>query len=246
MPTRPRAFQKKQQMRIQNHPSAYGLLAGLLVLLLGMIANVSCAHAAPAPDEAAQPTRTPAQRAETAVEIYTECGSGSGVLVDGRHVFTAYHVVNCATWPKDAPADAIVVRTLDRHSFVATIAVGDGPRDLARLRLAGEVEGVPPARIRKAKPDEIVCAWTAIPERNTRCGIVSSVDGEAGADVSVRGSNYWFGNSGSGVYGEDGALVAITTRLQWCSTGDAWLHALTDMRLDTCGGNVSTIEGRVR
>ena len=57
----------------------------------------------------------------------------------------------------------------------------------------------------------------------------------------VDGMNIWYGNSGSGAYADDGALVGIVVRLSWCSPADALRAALTDERMDTCGARVSSL-----
>lgn len=232
----------RETHKIQTKPGAYGLLAGLLVMLLGLIANASCAHRPAPKDEPVQPTRTVVQRAESSVEVYTACGSGTGVLIDATTVLTAFHVVNCADWPASEVSPWIAVRTLDKKARVAKVEVGDGARDLARLKLTAPIEGVVPVRIRDAKVNDYVCAATAIPERAMRCGYVEEINGRREyGDVVARQMNVWYGNSGSGVYAADGTLVGIAVRLKFCTDGDALLVALIDVRVDTCGGRISSI-----
>ncbi len=230
--------------RIQNSPAAYGWLAGLLVFLLGLVANSSCAHY-PTPHDVLEPSRTGAQRDEAAVAIFTQCGIGSGVLLNGREVFTAFHVINCADFPEVQLASAIVVRTRSGTThLVANVAAQPG-FDLARLTLDSEAPNVTPVRVRAPKMNETLCAYTVIPERGVRCGFIEKLGGDREyGDVFVRAADYWFGNSGSGVYGEDGALVAITTRLNWCSQADALLWLMADERpARTCGGYVASLAG---
>jgi hypothetical protein len=229
-------------MTIRNHPGSYGVLAGLLVLLLAAVANAGCQHPQEPIEPTLEPTRPQAQRAESAVEIYTECGSGTGVLVNGTQVLTASHVVNCAEWPEMQAAKYIAVRTLDKQTSIAMVDINDGERDLARLTLQTRVAGIWPVSIRMAVEGETICAATARPERAFRCGTVDGFRGpRSWGDVIIKGANIWYGNSGSGVYGADGALIGIAVRLSWCSPGDALLAALTDERMVTCGGRVSSI-----
>ncbi len=227
---------------IRNHPGAYGVLAGLLVLLLAACANFSCTvPRVPSPldkYDASLPRRTPQQRALAAVSVHTECGSGSGVLIDEDTVLTAHHVVDCAG---RAPM-VIAVRTLDQGARVAVIELADTDRDLARLKLASPVRNVAPVHIRFAVTGERVCSATATPERAVRCGKAGgfSTTGREKGDLEVD-MPVWFGNSGSGVYSRDGALIGLAVRLMWCDPGDALFSMLTGNRVDTCGGRVSSI-----
>ncbi len=233
----------RETHRIQTKPAAYGWLAGLFVFLFGMVAaNWGCARYPSPMDDVLVTPRTPSQAAETSVEIYTECGMGTGVLIDGQRVLTANHVVTCEDLLGSEPARVIVVRTRGKIARQARIDVSDAERDLARLTLSSPIEGVPPVHIRDAKPDEVLCAVTAIPERKFRCGIAQPYQvPRAHGDVLMKGANVWYGNSGSGVYAQDGSLVGITVRLVWCDPADGWLFVLTDMRVDTCAGRVSSI-----
>lgn len=224
-------------MKIENSPGAYGWLAGMLVMLCGLLLNASCGRM---PYDGSM--RTPDQRTASAVEIFTECGTGSGVLVDETHVLTAFHVVNCESWPLVGVANWIAIRTLDKQTSIASVQVGDGTADLARLELVTAIKDTTPVTIREARLGETLCAVTARPERAFRCGYVETVGGprEQG-DVFVKKMNVWYDNSGSGVYGEDGALVGIAVRLSWCSAGEALIYMLTDERVATCAGRVSSI-----
>src|SRR5690348_9189554 len=81
-------------MKIENSPSAYGFLAGALVLIFGLVANASCAR---------QPTRSAEVQLDSTVLIQGDCifedgktgtGYGSGVIVDKDTLVTAWHVVD--------------------------------------------------------------------------------------------------------------------------------------------------------
>lgn len=229
-------------MKVQNHPSAYGFLAGLLVLLLAALANASCCGTrAITPFEEYDntlPRRTPVQQYNAAVSVHTECGSGSGVLISPTVVLTAHHVVSCG----GRATLYIAVRTFDFKARVAIVELADEARDLVRLRLASPVDNVPPVHIRLAMTGEKICAATAVPERAQRCGEAGGFSktkreqGDLETDAPV-----WYGNSGSGVYSSDGALVGLAVRLSWCDPGDALFYALTGERVKTCGGRVTSI-----
>lgn len=232
-------------MRIETKPWAGAALAVLLYIFVLVLALVSagCNHY-PEPKF----PRTPAQMIDTAVVVQTECGIGSGVLVDARRVYTAYHVVNCGTFQKARLATSVKVHLQNGAVYVAAFDAVDASRDLARLRLPSAVEHVRPLIVARATQGQVVCAVTAWPDLEAHCGIVGSktrprVEG----DVHIRGANLWLGNSGSGVYNTDGALVGIVVRMHFCNPGDAALWELLDIRPDkTCGGRASTIEGPVK
>ncbi len=229
----------------QTSPGSYGALAGAIVMLLGLLVNANCAHTpesvAPAIEQV-EPFRTPLQRVDSAVAIYTECGSGTGVMVDGDTLLTAFHVVNCGDSTTIQMAQAVVVRALTGTTYVARMTIGDPARDIARIELHESVPDVVPVKIRDAVAGETVCAAHVIPERGFKCGIVNRYAGpRSHGDVIVDNANYWYGNSGSGVYAEDGQLIGIAVRLNWCAPGDAFLVGYLDMRVDTCDGRVSSI-----
>lgn len=231
-------------MRIQNDERAWGFLAGLFVLLLGVLVNANCTRDAPVHAiEKVEPTRSPMEAASFAVEIDTECGVGSGVLVDEVHVITAFHVVNCLVWPLAYGARNIEIKTRAGETRRATIEVADGARDLARLRIREPLE-VTHVAIRAALEDDIVCAVTAVPERAFRCGLVTTTGDKPryAGDVVAKYMDIWFGNSGSGVYNRNGILVGIVVRLMWCDNADAVLYKAVGLKPDhTCGAMVSSI-----
>ena len=151
-----------------------------------------------------------AQRAR-AVKVSVTCGSssgyGSGVIVANRSVLTAAHVPECAGVPTITITDADGV---DRPARVSMRA-RDGA-DAVRLELTGGEDFHVPA-VRWAGPpalDHMICVATAGPVRSRSCGIVQEIRGNA----ELRST--WpadFGNSGSGVYDEQGNLIGLLVKL---------------------------------
>jgi S1-C subfamily serine protease len=124
---------------------------------------------------------------------------GSGVLIDGRHVLTALHVVDCPILP------AVTVYLEDGTPFFMNVVREDRDRDLALLEVAsqGNISNrVAPPTL--GLPEGRLCSQAAWPYRMSRCGEFDSPDGFWTASVR--------GNSGAGVYDEFGALVGIVTR----------------------------------
>lgn len=234
-------------MKIENNPGSYGLLVGLLVMLLGVFANASCSHVPPPNQpllEVLIGARNAAQQAAASVKIITDCGSGSGVLVDDSHVLTAAHVVNCAGWPLMVPPELLVVETLDGTRYTLTSAEVDGYRDLARLTLADKVKGINPVPIRHATVHDKVCWAASVPKREVKCGKVGDLDQRRDyGDVELVTGSVWFGNSGSGVYDSGGALIGLAVRLHWCNMLDAMIWDMAGIEPNQmCGGRISSID----
>jgi hypothetical protein len=229
-------------MRVQSEPWAGGLLAALLwiAFVAWALASGGCAART---QIVVTHLRSPIEAASTAVAVKTECGWGSGVLVDSRHVYTAHHVIACG---KGRLAKKVRVELPNGSSYTATYDALDASRDLARLRLPRAI-GVPTLTVARVKPGQVVCAVTATPAREFRCGLVDVLKApRVWGDVALKGMNLWFGNSGSGLYNTDGALVGIITRLYFCDEIDALLWELFEYRPKrTCGGRASSIEGPV-
>lgn len=172
---------------------------------------------------------------------------GSGVAVSPRHALTARHVVECdggTAWKVDA-ADMFgrqFEMTIDKMSSESEDA---GGADVVRLVATGTAEPFEDWALPGALPrlDEVVCAATAIPERDWLCGPVTRLghletpqcgfgwgpwriklscgDWKPGSDGPL--FTAWgaadYGNSGSGVYNADGRLVGLLVRLSPCSNG---------------------------
>ncbi len=237
----------------ETSPGAYGFLAGLLVLLLAAYANAGC-KPAPSPTVAAfvPSARTPMQAADAAVYIEARCPAvdgkvmvqtGTGVLVSETKVITAHHVLNCDKYPKVLHATSIEIELRSGERLDATYDVVDPNRDLARIRLRYPTKTTP-ITITYAKLKGIACAVTAVPERTFRCGTVVNLgnDERVFGDVQTDHDNLWFGNSGSGVYNEDGFLIGIATRIHFCSQMDWDMWNTFGVRPDrVCGGTTSSI-----
>lgn len=212
-------------MKTRNEPFAYGLFAGLLVLLLGVIVNsMACCYS-----KDVRHARV-LQQYEASVEITVTCLKpdmnvvgwfGSGVIIDNERVLTAGHVANaegamCSyqveTW-----------RGEKRFMFVEKI---DKATDLAVMRLSVAQEPLPNPHVRfgvEPRIGDIVCSAPSHPLHMRKCGEVqpyTSVPGDIHFGAIVEP-----GNSGAGLYNEDGDLVGITVMLRRCANGQ-WCSGL--------------------
>jgi len=219
-------------VKVENSPSAYGFLAGLLVFLLGVVANISCAHQSPLV------SRSVAERYSAAVRIGVTClgedgsimsGGGSGVIVSPTVVLTAAHVADMP----DALCSFSVSRYDGRERSMRVERV-DHKLDLARLVLMSGQEPFvysPVSFGPKPLIGSTVCAAPAWPSFKHKCGEVqpyAEAPGNLQMDVVIEP-----GNSGSGVYDGAGRLVGIVTHLTHCYNGQI------------CGGKAATLEGHV-
>lgn len=208
------------------------------MLALGLLVNDGCTHAAPV-----FPTASWIERTANTVRVETDCGSGSGVLVDATHVLTAYHVVDCEDWPavKLSPHVKIITASgLELDTFYNRF---DGERDLAELRVKNPVVDVPAVTVARAYKGELVCATTATPTRSMLCGAVKKhLDQRSHGDFELAGTSVWFGNSGGGVWNAKGELLGLVVRLQWCNDYDKeqWYSAHLKPK-KTCGSNMTSI-----
>lgn len=219
-------------MKTQNDPFAYGLLAGLLVFLLGLVVNAGCIHSSKLDGRDVQ------ARADEAVEITARCQDtsgqgwvfyGSGVIVDAHTILTAGHVATAEPgmfcgWTAEmsngkeySVMPSIVLPGVDLASMVSMLAF-----DPTYPIVFGPIP----------KLGERVCSSTAHPMRLIRCG-------EAQTRVEPPGDLMHTmlvepGNSGSGVYDTQGRLIGIVTHLMRCTNGQY------------CGGKLATLDGHVR
>ncbi len=198
----------------ETEPGAYGLLAGLAVLLLGLLANASCAHASkldPSPADVID------AHYDAAVEITALCllpdgrqvaWFGSGVIVDATHILTAGHVaetegLSCVFTAELSNGKTHLVRPLH--------VLASSETDLASMEIVSFVETFPAQPVRYGPvpaPGEKVCTATAYPRREYKCGQVMRSKGSQPGDIRI---DFVVepGNSGSALYNERGELVGI-------------------------------------
>lgn len=201
--------------RIQNDPWSWGVLAGLLVFLVGLVANVSCVPAGSVGKLEDQPDYTAYYN--SAVQITAHCTSpegeaswfGSGVIVSPTRLLTAGHIAEHAS----DETCSFVVEDVTGVSYLAyAVKVFDSSEvDLASMELLSYVQQFkgPPIRFgAMPKIGDRVCTATAYPRREERCGQVMMPKAEPPGDIIID-MVVEPGNSGSGLYNSYGELVGI-------------------------------------
>jgi hypothetical protein len=157
---------------------------------------------------------------------------GTGVMVASRYALTAGHVVECGG------GTAWEIKATDYRGRSVSMTVEKGPKktdpddvDAALLVVTGTTDpfvewaraGAMPSKPTHGGSVQYACAANAVPFRTWKCGPIwgvgvvegtSSVDGEF--VVEMVGD---FGNSGSGVFDEQGKLIGLIVRLVPCSNG---------------------------
>lgn len=182
----------------------------LLLILLGV---ASCAGAPSAPT-------THRERVES-VKLLVQCPTdpamknttigGSGVIVSGRQVLTAAHVVPC----KDAQIRAMQTET--HRVTMMKVEVSFTGLDVARLVIDGDGEFFEArlAVIGSVGYGDQICVLIGFPRQDRRCGLVDNLDsGKIENSVNVEP-----GNSGSGVYDSSDRLIGIITNARRGRTG---------------------------
>lgn len=139
--------------------------------------------------------------------IELSASAGSGVFIDGETVLTAYHVVDCR--------DAIVTVTRGGKSIPARISKVDPAGDVAALTLVVGIEGIDrPVIGKRPDIDHKVCLQPRVPTNVRSCGWVAEhYEKQIAGDVRMNTTFTWYGNSGSGVWNEHGALIGIVIYL---------------------------------
>lgn len=160
-----------------------------------------------------------------------EVAWGSGVAVTKFEVLTAAHVVDCIgpRGPKGEPGKSlgevdgilgIQPDGIGRPMKVVSVFAGT---DVARLRFAddGEFYDIAPARIAGVAVGQRVCIVTAAPNRDRRCGEVEDVIRKRAAHDIAISTPVEPGNSGAGVYDQQGRLVGIVTQRRALENGQS-------------------------
>jgi len=218
-------------MSVRNTPGSYGLIAGLLVLLFGLLVNDGCI-----PNN----RRSIEEQYYTAVEIEVTCidpstqsgsiGYGTGVIVDASHVITAAHMT---TDPGFCVYKTTDLLGQSRYMYVLHVLKDV---DLASLTLSPAQAPFPISGVAYGpRPPlaSIVCILPAHPRREHKCGEVFPYAKPPG-DLVV-GMVVEPGNSGSGVYDQQGRLVGIAVATVYNTHNDQYVT-----------GKMSSLEGHVQ
>lgn len=139
--------------------------------------------------------------------------SGSGVILDERHVLTANHVTSCPVIPEVrlGLANGTVRQAMvEKESY---------DKDVSELVLASTDNfgfGIaPPSIVPSPAIGEPLCLASSLPTRGWSCGNIEEIK-----DGRVRfGAISKHGNSGSAVYDVEGHLIGIMTDIVKCPDG---------------------------
>lgn len=224
-------------MKIQNHPWSWGLLAGLAVWLVAIVATCSSCAPSQMRTQAGTP-RAPQQQLSSAYDVTVICvladgsgtvSGGSAVMIDTHHLLTALHVVTC-----DNGGVPIVTVNTEKGARLATFVQREWKdKDIAQLYTRFELPGADAKLGALPAIGTGVCAHHGSPTFGAACGEVSSLRPTTPeADIIVTAA-IRPGNSGGGLYDSDGVLVGIVTVWIQCEPG----------KRDSCGGGASSVAG---
>lgn len=197
--------------------------AALLGVIVGLLLSAGCCGQLAAPSGPAPLAgRSVAEQAANAVLVTLECstaevrlfGRGSGTIIAPGTVLTAMHVASCSV----GELSLGVIRA-DGTSAAAHVIWRDPVHDLALLAAAGIV---PIGTVVHAftAVDQTVCAESAHPHRDRRCGKVTDRKPVAAPNgvLDIRATiDAVPGNSGAGLYDALGRLVGVVTNRTPCA-----------------------------
>lgn len=228
-------------MKIETEPHAYGFLAGLIVMLIGVVAACASCASAIRVHTTGVPRTGPQQLSDT-YRVTTWCindadpetgvgisrQGGSAVMIDAHHLLTALHVVQCSEGTA-----AVTVVSPDGHHYDARVQREWDDKDVAALYIHLALPGGDVAIGPMPKAGDGICTQIAHPAFGAVCGEVTSVEPlRPEADI-VHTAATEHGHSGGGAYDSEGRLVGIVTQLVLCSPFLPF----------SCGGRVSSIQG---
>lgn len=216
------------------------------------LAAVCCAPppaAAPAPPALQTPRlRDAAARSAATIQLQRECTSGdlflntldvdgaygSGVMISERDAITAAHVVRCEGRLR------LHTITVDGRRIAAEVVSTDVDHDLATIRLLSPAHlGISPPVL--AHPSGVLCVSPAYPARTPACGAATAnyYDGTSAGEIHF-GAVVRPGNSGGGVYDEEGRLVGIATTRVLCTPSDGMLASI-GFEVEACSGRAARL-----
>lgn len=145
--------------------------------------------------------------------IVLQSGRGSGVRIGGHSILTAEHVVDCPVGVAKVTVKDVESRVHDAR-VVATLSA-----DVARL----EVDDLPTmSRLAIAAPElgTQACAVVGVPEPGRVCGEIEPSRTSPGPGRLRVRFVAEHGNSGAGVFNEEGVLIGILVYLFPCKGTD--------------------------
>lgn len=214
-------------MQIQTKPFAGGLVAALYYLLVIVLAlQLSCISLK------VGVLRQQTTQMDYAVEVSMACngepdGTGSGVMIGGRYVLTARHVVEGC----NGKLLVQVIGVLGAKE--AQIDRSWPERDVVRLRMAGWAEdfwGVNRAVIAPLETRDVVCTAVKAPAPGNACGWIKDIyvtkcvnNGEWCHNIEFN-AEVARGNSGGALYNSRGHLTALVTGAQFIPGTAYWFQ----------------------